>query len=207
MLNDTTNINELITSAQNFGCDGLKLFADISGENAKRIIAEAKKQGLPIWSHGTLFEASPWNIIGSHSFSHADFFNFVTIEPVPDYKTFQESYTEVFDLTTISSSKMENYLDLLKQNNTVLDATLSVYEQAGPNEQDVVDFAHKVTKFTFSKGVKIGAGVDAFNDDIQANNFTLLKELTLLKDVTSMTEMDVVKVATINYAIAIGIDD
>lgn len=207
VLNDHTDANELIASAQKFGCSGLKLYADISADNVKRMIKAAKKQGMPVWSHGTVFDASPWDIAGSHSFSHADFFSFVTIDTVPDYKTFRESYTETFELATIASSEMQKYFEQLKQDNTVLDATLTVYEQASQEEQDVVTFAHEVTKSAFTKGVKIGAGVDKYNDEIDADDYSLLHELILLKDAAAMTDMDLLKAATINNAIAIGIDD
>ena len=127
-LDDSTDVNDLIIQAKNFGCTGLKLYADISAANAKRIIEAAKQQNFPVWSHGTRFDASPWDIAGVHSFSHADFLNFVTISPIPDFEG-TESFVEVFDLATISSQKMTDYFDLLKQNNTILDATLSVYQQ------------------------------------------------------------------------------
>lgn len=205
-LDDMTDVNALITQAKAFGCSGLKLYADINSSNAKRIIAAAKEQNFPVWCHGTLFEASPWDIAGAHSFSHADFFNFVTITPVPDYKTFQEDYTEVFDQATIASQRMTDYFDLLKQNNTVLDATLSVYEQADEDEQDVVRYAHAVTKAAYERKVKIGAGVDLFNDNIQEGKYSFIKELSLVKEVTNMTTMDALKTATINNAIATGID-
>lgn len=206
ILNDNTNVNELIANAKNFGCDGLKLYADISGENARRIISAAKNQNFPVWSHGTLFDASPWDIEGVNSFSHSDFLNFVTISPVPDFASSQESYTEDFDLNTIPSTEMQDYFNLLKQNNTILDATLSVYGEAFGDQQTIVNFAYEATKSAFLKGVKIGAGVDSFNDKIEADNYALLKELELLVKVTGMTNMDALKAATINNAIGIGIE-
>lgn len=45
-LDDSTDVNDLIIQAKNFGCTGLKLYADISAANAKRIIEAAKQQKI-----------------------------------------------------------------------------------------------------------------------------------------------------------------
>ena len=202
MLNDDTDVVQLAQNAKEFGCNALKLYADISSDNAKRIIEEAKNKNFPVWSHGTLFNASPWDIVGSHSFSHYDFFNFVTITPIPTLSEFYGDYTEVFDLSSIQSNKMQEYFDIMKLNNTVLDATLSVYQGADISEQ----FAHEATKSAFQRGVKIGAGVDRVNEEVgSANDFFLLEEMKLLQEITGMSNMDALKTATINNAEAIGI--
>lgn len=107
----------------------------------------------------------------------------------------------------MSSQKMTDYFDEMIQNNTILDATLSVYEDAFDDEQAMVRFAHAVTKAAYEHGVKIGAGVDESNDNIETTDtHKLLQELKLLKEVANMTTMDVLKAATIHNAIALGID-
>ena len=205
VLKNDTDVDQLIDEAQKFGCTGIKLYADIDANDAKRTIATAKNKGIAVWSHGTLVPGGPWDIEGIHSFSHADFLNFVTVQKVPDMQTMDVSFNEKFDLATIQSQKMKDYFALLKKNNTILDATLLVYEDLYPDEFELVTFSHKVTEAAYSHEVKISAGSDVGNDAITKDNFALLSELKLLRDHAKMTPMDLIKAATINNAIGIGI--
>lgn len=116
-LDDATAVEALIQEAKAYGCSGLKLYADITVNNTKRIIAAAKQINFPFWAHGTLFPGSPWVIVGVHSFSHAPFLAYVPEERVPSMReTLDEDFREPFDLEAINSSKMEEYLDLMKEN-------------------------------------------------------------------------------------------
>lgn len=51
----------------------------------------------------------------------------------------------------------------------------------------------------------IGAGVNAFNDDVDGSRNFLLKEMKKIKAVTGMSNWEVLQTATINNAIALGI--
>ncbi len=207
-LDDNTDVVQLVQDAKSFGCTALKLYADISSENAKRIIIAAKSLDFPVWSHGTLYKASPWDIEGVHSFSHSDFFNYVTDASIPTYlESNSDGFVEDFNLNKINSSEMQSYFDLLKRNNTILDATLSAYSDDQSGEQDITKFTHEVTKSAHLRGVEIGAGSDNFNESVTSNNFLLLNEIKLIKEITGMSEMNALKTATINNAKSIGIDD
>ena len=102
---------------------------------------------------------------------------------------------------------MQSYFDLLKRNNTILDATLSIFSADQSGEQDITEFTHEVTKSAYLKGVEIGAGSDKYNEAVTSNNLLLLNEIKLIKEITGMSEMNALKTATINNAKSIGIDD
>ena len=205
VLKNDTDVDQLIDEAQKFGCTGIKLYADIDANDAKRTIAAAKEKGMAVWSHGTLFPGGPWDIEGIHSFSHADFLNYVTVQKVPDMQTLVESFSLKWDLTTIQSQKMKDYFALLKKNKTVLDATLLVFDTGYEDEKEEEYFSYKVTEAAYLHGVLIGAGSDKGNDTFTKDNHTLLLELMLLRDHAKMTPMDLIKAATINNVIGIGI--
>ena len=102
---------------------------------------------------------------------------------------------------------MQSYFDLLKRNNTILDATLSIFSADQSGEQDITEFTHEVTKSAYLKGVEIGAGSDKYNEAVTSNNLLLLNEIKLIKEITGMSERNALKTATINNAKSIGIDD
>lgn len=74
VLEDDTDVVKLVKDAKDFGSSALKLYMDITPENAKRVIEAAQNQNLPVWSHGTLFSAGPWDLEGIKSYAHAIFF-------------------------------------------------------------------------------------------------------------------------------------
>ena len=206
-LGDATDITSLIEEAKAYGCSGLKLYADISAENAKRIIAAAKKLDFPVWSHGTLFPASPWDIEGVHSFSHSPYLTYVTEDKIPTPReVLEDTYTEPFDLEAIDSPKMETYLNLMQQNTMILDATFSIFETYYDPEDALLQYTYAVTKKAYEAGVRIGAGTDFINDQIDSENYALLGEIKSLFQKTGMTKMEALQTATINNAIALGID-
>lgn len=178
VLEDDTDLTALVTNAKNFGCSALKLYADISGTNAQNLIAIARQQNFPVWSHGSLFTAGPWDIIDSHSFSHSDFLNFVTHDTIPNIQDFySDNFDVTYDTAKLNDTDMLKYFDVMKENNNVLDATLSVYDQAGPSQQHIVEFSYAATKAAHLKDVKIGAGVDAANEAVDGSEHLLLKEI------------------------------
>ena len=82
---------------------------------------------------------------------------------------------------------MQSYFDLLKRNNTILDATLSIFSAYQSGEQDITEFTHEVTKSAYLKGVEIGTGSDKYNEAVTSNNLLLLNEIKLIKEITGMS--------------------
>lgn len=205
-LDDNTDVEKLVRDAKDFGASGLKVYADISPVNAKRVIAAAREQGLAAWSHGSVFSASPWDVVESNSISHADLLTFVTTPTTPSTRELSEGYNVIYDASTTTSSSMLAYFDLLKSNNTILDATLVAHTFGEADlPEGFVEFTNEVTKEAYRNGVKIGAGTDQFNSNFVGRS-DLLNELQLLIDKAGMTTMDAIKAATIHNAIATGID-
>ena len=117
---------------------------------------------MPVWSHGTLFSAGPWDLEGIKSYAHAIFLIDVVLENIPNAEIAftEEGYDAIpYDLSVIDSEKMNAYFDLLIENKTVLDATLIVYLDT--DSEEGIIFSEKVTEKAHQKGVLIGAGSDS----------------------------------------------
>ena len=210
VIDDQTDVGELIQEARSFGCSGLKLYADISAANAKRLIAKGKEMNFPIFSHGALLEAGPRDLIGANSLSHADYLNFVTVDELPSLQEFDDpSYVESFPLEDLKSTRMRDFLTDFKAENMVLDATLNFYQRrAGPEERHILNFVQAASKEVYTQGAKISAGVDGFNDEISnPSNFSLLEEIKYLQQQTGMSNFEALQTATYNNALSLRIQD
>ena len=53
-ITDTTNLGLAVAEAKGCGASGIKLYADLSAVLARKIMTEAKKHNIPMWSHAWL---------------------------------------------------------------------------------------------------------------------------------------------------------
>ena len=201
VLDDDTDVVQLVRDAKKFGCSALKLYMDITPENAKKIIEAAQNENFPVWSHGTLFNAGPWDLNNINSYAHAVFLRDVILENIltPEEAFADEAYDAIpYDLSAIDSEKMDDYFEMMIENKTVLDATLAVVLES--ESEEAIIFSDKVTEKAHQKGVLIGAGSDG------VVGIGLLKELNLLHDRAKLSNIECLKAATINNAISLRLD-
>ena len=72
-ITDTTDIHQAVAEARGTGATAIKLYAELSGELARRITTEAHAQGLLVWAHAALRPARPIEVVeaGVDAVSHA----------------------------------------------------------------------------------------------------------------------------------------
>lgn len=210
-VNDNTNYSNIIAQTKGLGATAIKAYARLELPAFQKAAAEAKRQGLKVWAHASIPPMRPSEIIkaGADVISHAgaffqyeiaddikDRYSFDTREEVNEYR--QKLRQIPFSATT---PKVKTLLKAMKDNETILDATLWVYQLKGKPKSEL-DYALKVTKIVHDAGIKIGAGTDGLNhDNGSASNIHL--ELKLLTQ-AGLTAIDALRAATINNAIGLG---
>ncbi len=201
VITDSTDIPKEIARSKAFGVDAIKLYEKVPGHLAIELIREAKKQGLQAWAHGSVGIEGPIAVIEAHSLSHA-----------------QEIIVSD-TLTTLSASAFRKVLNApateqillrMQQNNVVFDVTLGVtlkpllkYEdwedEIGERVRSLIECLVLVTKKAFDIGVPIGVGTDTEGD--------VADEMKLLVTKVKMPKIQVIRAATYNNALALGIED
>ncbi|KYG71537.1 amidohydrolase family protein [Roseivirga echinicomitans] len=207
-IDDNSNIELEVAQAKGTGAHGIKLYASLTKEQVRNILAEAKKQAFPVWSHGSLTPASPSDVISSGviSISHA---LMLIDEKYPKREDYPASWNAAGakDLSAefwdkeYAKLELDKLFTLMKQYDVVLDATLSVYE----NNKNV-DRAHwryeivsRITREANKVGVKVAAGSDT-------DQATFVQhEMKLLVNESDFTPFGVIISATKNAAQATGI--
>ncbi|MDR6843446.1 amidohydrolase family protein [Flavobacterium granuli] len=209
-IDDNSNIELEVAQAKGTGAQGIKLYASLTKEQVRKIVAEAKKQAIPVWSHGSLIPALPSEVItsGVISISHSVMLideKYQKREDIPaNWKgaSAKEMSAEFWD-KEYSKLELDILFKLMKQHDVVLDATLSVYEQYKNSENGHWRFemAKRITRDANKMGIKVAAGSDS-------DQATFIQhEMKLLINESGFTPFQAIISATKHSAQASGILD
>lgn len=201
---------QLVTAAKGSGATGIKLYADLSGEAARRITEEAHRQGLAIWAHATLFPARPSELVraGAGVLSHAAYLIWETVDSLPDYHG--RVLKAPFSRMPASDSAVERVLKMMAERGTILDATLFLFEnQAETLDSPNPDFgrdrgtfeaaakwAADVTRRARELGVPVAAGTDGILPSELAALPNLHREVELLVTRAGFSPLQAISSAT-----------
>ena len=199
---DTTNLILAIAEAKGTGATGIKLYADLSANLAAKIIAEAQKQGMKVWGHAWLDSAKPSDLVkaGIASISHVPLLIYDNFDSMPVSWRAKHDNNFWDDSAHLHTSLFE----LMKEHNTILDATLLTYKIAAQDETSRWYYSYQIGKRlvrdAYKAGVKISIGTD--DDQQQFMQF----EMQELVDEAGMSNIDVLIAASKTGAEVIGIE-
>src|SRR5471030_350399 len=60
-----TDLSLAIAQARGTGATGLKIYANLPGPLVRKLIAEAKRQHFPVWTHQQVYPATPYDSLGA----------------------------------------------------------------------------------------------------------------------------------------------
>src|SRR5471030_547327 len=180
-----TDLSLAIAQARGTGATGLKIYANLPGPLVRKLIAEAKRQHFPVWTHQQVYPATRYvREAGKAQYGHVG-------EP---------SYAGM----TAADPGIVKYVAALARSGTIMDATLNVYAPDGPHCP--LALAGDITRAMHRAGVKIIAGTDS--DAIVDDPYPILdRELQKLVQYAGLTPAEALVAATANAAIALGKQD
>lgn len=207
-IDDSSNIELEVAQAKGTGAHGIKLYARLTEEQVRAIVAEAKKQSIPVWSHAALDSAIPTDIIPLGVISIAHSFMLIDYK-IKKREDFPESWNAVgakempaeFWDNEYSKLELDKIFELMKQYDVVLDATLSTYEEYKNSEKTlwIYQMVKRITRNANISGVKVAAGSDS-------NQETFVQhEMKLLVNESDFTPFEAIISATKHAAQATGI--
>lgn len=210
----------LVAAAKSTGATGIKIYADISVDAARKITEEAHRQGLEVWAHATVFPARPSELsrVNADVLSHAAYLVWEAVDSLPDYhgRVLQAPFTRIKP----TDSAIERLLRLMAERGTVLDATLALFviqseTLMSPNpdmgrDKGILEaaarFAAEVTRRARELGVLVSAGTDAHLSPGQALP-NLHRELELLVTTAGFTPVQAIAAATSVAARTVGLEE
>jgi imidazolonepropionase-like amidohydrolase len=219
---DSTDLIIAVSEAKGTGATAIKLYAELSGELAKKITIEAHRQHMLVWSHANLDNASPLEVVnaGVNSISHAAMISGwysrnIAVSgwysrKIPDVYL-QPGLGKRFWDSVFATMPVSDLIKAMRLHGTLLDATVLVYKESGSDTTlplkrrlawlAMYEIGKRFTILAKEKGIPISAGTDLDDRSL------VQREMKILVKDCSFTPMEAIQCATQNGALAIGIEN
>lgn len=206
-VNAQNDLAQAVTLARGTGASAVKVYANLDAAAVAGIVAEAKRQGMPVWAHAAVFPASPLDVVqaGADTMSHVCMLAYQA-QAMPQAYHRRADVDETNFRNGMPESVKAVFAEM-KRRGTVLDATLLVYVTIermraefppgqGPPIYCSADLAGRIAKAAHAAGVEIAAGTDAPGtaDDTYP---ALQQEMALLVSQAGMTPLQALRSATV----------
>ena len=205
-----TDMTTAVALARGTGAAGIKIYADLPAAEVRRIVAEAHRQGFPVWAHATIFPTSPAEGIaaGLDSVSHA---YMLAYELSPTGSLTYHTKTKIDaqrlhdDITVLPGL----FAEMIRRG-TILDATVHTFFESDQHKKPDAaargPVCAQVTAAAYRAGVAISAGTD-FTPPAGDPYPGLQMEMETLVREAGMAPADAIRAATSVAARALKADD
>lgn len=198
-VDDSTNLPLAVAQARGTGATGMKIYANLPGTLVRKLIAEAKAQHFPVWTHMQVYPATPYDSLGATSVSHACMIARHVLEA--DKKAYGHGGEPSYDGMSAEHPGIKQYIAALAKSGTLMDATLSVYKSDGPHCH--IELAGDITRAMHKAGIRIIAGTDS--DNTGDDPYPVVDaELEKLVKYAGLTPQEAIISATAHAAQALG---
>jgi imidazolonepropionase-like amidohydrolase len=223
---DSTDLVLAVAEGHGTGASAIKVYREVEPALLARIVTEAHRQGLAVWSHATIYPSKPLDAVkaGVDVISHADQ---IIWEAMPGFNpnpADRQGYLSLLKRlreqagSTVSADHpaVISLLELMRERGTVLDATVCFlkdsvaasekkYPQLLPLAKARADFAYAVTRMAHEMGVEVSAGTDGLFDDDDPPWPAIHLEMATLVEECGFTPAEALRAATEISARALGI--
>ena len=223
---DETDLVLAVAEGHGTGASAVKVYREVGPALLARIVAEAHRQGLAVWTHATIYPSKPLDAVnaGVDVISHADQ---LVWEAMPDFKAdpadrqayfalLKKAREEATGTIPADHPAVVSLLKLMKERGTILDATVCFLRdmvaaaekerpQLLPLAKARAGFAYAVTRLAHESGVEVSAGTDGLFDDDDPPLPALHQEMEALVAACGFTPAEAIIAATRVSAQALGI--
>ena len=199
-ISDTTDIEKVVKEAKSAGVTAIKTYAELSKETMRKIVKSARKEGLLVWSHATVFPIQPTDAVGLsvNSISHAAD---VIFEQIPkDSLTLSYAWSQVYKGLKVDQKVLSPLFVLMKKNKVYFDPT--IFHATNNN----LHYAIEITRLAHRAGVKIVCGTDWIYPE-DAAMVPLYNEALIYKEEVGLSALEVLESLTYNAALVTGLKD
>lgn len=212
-VDENTNFDEVMLRALGTGATGIKIYAKVPANVIEMLSLSAKKHGLKVWSHAFVGPARPNEAVnaGVETISHAPDLSAEVISNFYELRRQGKQITEQQQRESFELSRYQSLITDMKKHNTILDATMTIFELKQVSRGERGALMHKwsktFTKLAYENGIKISTGTDGSSDYFDMNFPLVHHEMQLLVNEVGLSPLEAIQAATLHGAQVIGIDD
>lgn len=211
-VNQQTNFDEVMLRTIGTGATGIKIYARVGSELIPKLAAAAKSRGLKVWAHAFVGPARPDDAVtgGVETISHAPD---LSAQVVQNFYEQRRKGVEITKQQQTESFELERYDHLIadmQKNNTILDATLTVFEARKDQSERgalMYEWGTTFSRLAHKNGIRISTGTDATSDYLNKDYPLVHHEMHLLVEDVGLTPLEAIQSATLIGAEVIGIAD
>lgn len=212
-ITDETDLPLAVAMARGTHATAIKIYADLPGHSVAAITAEAHRQGISVWAHGTVFPASPSEVIsaGVDSVSHVTSLAYEAA--AQQLSTYKDKPPIDYDRFGGGDDPLLHSLFAqMRSRGTILDATASMWSSPwdAPTDPDGQARARanaalsaRLTAQAYRAGVSISTGTD-YETGPQHPFPALHDEMAFLAHDCGIPTAEVIHSATLIGARSIG---
>jgi hypothetical protein len=205
-VDESSDIAEVVADAAGCGARGVKIYSHLTGSIVERLSAEAHRRGLKVWAHSFVGPATPEEVVsaGADVISHAP-----GLLCSPDWTPGSGGFE--FDPDEIGSPRFDRVLAAMREHGTMLDATVAVFDMRLSGNGTETDSLKRraiweVVRRAHAEGIPLAVGSDLPPPHSAGEPQPLYTEIALLVDRVGLSPGEVIRAATRNNAIALGIE-
>ncbi|MFJ6086824.1 amidohydrolase family protein [Streptomyces sp. NPDC092369] len=212
-----TDLPLAVAVARGTGARAVKIYADLTADTVAAITAEAHRQGLAAWAHGTVYPASPGEVVdaGVDTVSHATALaQEGTRHPLTSYKDKPPIDHDRF--ADGEDPHLQSLFERMLARGTILDATAGMWtnyfgpDATDPEAQERVRansrLAAGITAHAYRAGVPVSAGSD-YENSPEHQLPALHDEMVFLARECGIPPVQVIRAATLVGAMSMGAQD
>ena len=211
-VNAQTDFDALMLRTLGTGATGIKIYAKVPADLMPKLSAAAKKHGVKVWTHAYVGPAKPEDAVqaGVEVISHAPDLAATVISSYENWRRKDLPVSAEVKKASFEPASYQNLLTQMKQQGTMLDATLTIFhqlQQRNLNAATIYQHGLLFTKLAHQHGIKIVAGTDFLSDKAGLDYPMVHQEMQLLVEQAGLTPLQAIQAATLHGAEAIGIAD
>lgn len=199
-----SDLNAAMTAAKECGATGIKAYSAMTKEFFAEVAAAAKRHGLKVWGHATLFPAKPTDVAeaGMEVPSHVYMLEWENVREPLEENIFANYSKESYRSVDHENIDVAQFCEAMKRHGAIFDPTLcvSLYPMGGG---EPMPWIFKVLADVYKSGVKIAAGTDCIND-LNREYPYLYTELDHYVNDCGFSPIDALRSATIIAAETVG---
>jgi imidazolonepropionase-like amidohydrolase len=208
-----TDIALAVAQTKGAGAIAVKIYGNLGADLVTKLTAEAKRQNLGVWAHGTVFPTGPQALVdaGVDVLSHAPYLVWAAVQDIPeDYGARTDApWSDIAP----DHPRIVALLESMVARGVSLDATLFIFNRMHSYSPEVrAEWAHeafqwgaRLTALAHQLGVRVTVGTDWFEPQNEFAPPNTHQEMQLLVEQAGLSPLAAIVAATRNGAEALGI--